>query len=419
MRGRRPWQLIALAIVLLVLVGGGGAAVSCELWLNCHLRTRPTVETFRGKGAGPADLPADLRLTTVVHGFHYPSDFAFLPGGRILVAEKDGQIKVATSEGEIDDTPFLDLRDRVSTAYFRGIMDITVDPDFSAHPYLYVVYTALGAGQTSKQPTVVRVSRFTVVGNRADPASEKIILGTAGTRSCFDVPRTADCLPSEVDLDGAEIVFAPDGTMFVSTGSGGGTNGVDQISFRAQDVDTLGGKVLRVDRNGRGLPGNPFWNGDADANRSKVWATGLRNPFRIALLSGTPRTIVAGDLGWHRWDRVVRVTRGADLAWPCYEGPSRPAGYRASRFCLALLPEASQAAAGELGPVRHRPAAARDRRSRARRCNRSPGALSRRLCVRRLAQERPLHRPCPRPSGGDAEAPLAQRGRARDLYGRP
>ena len=108
-------------------------------------------------------------------------------------------------------------------------------------------------------------------------------------------------------------MFAPDGTLFVGTGSGGGGNGVEPIMFRAPAIDTLGGKVLHVDRNGRGLPGNPFWNGDPDANRSKIWATGLRNPFRIALLPGRPQTLVVGDLGRKRWERLVRVTRGAEL----------------------------------------------------------------------------------------------------------
>ena len=333
--GRRLWQVVALVLVVMAL-GGGGAAGACKLLLDCHVRHPPiTADTFRGHGGGPADLPGDLRMTTVVRGFHYPTDFAFLPDGRLLVAEKNGEIEVAGRDGDVDRTPFLDLRNLVSVEYFRGIMDISVDTDFDAHPYVYVVYSAPGSGIRARKPTVVRISRFTVDGDRADPASEKIIIGAAGSLSCFDVPRTADCLPSEVDLDGGEIVFAPDGTLFVGTGSGGGGNGVEPIMFRAPAIDTLGGKVLHVDRNGRGLPGNPFWNGDPDANRSKIWATGLRNPFRIALLPGRPQTLVVGDLGRKRWERLVRVTRGAELGWPCYEGPSRPDGYRASNFCVA------------------------------------------------------------------------------------
>ena len=110
-----------------------------------------------------------------------------------------------------------------------------------------------------------------------------MLLGADGESSCADLPRGADCLPSEVDHNGGDIEFARDGTMFVSTGDGGGKDEFEATALTSQARHALGGKVLRITRDGRGVRGNPFWNGDPDANRSKIWALGLRNPFRMAL----------------------------------------------------------------------------------------------------------------------------------------
>ncbi len=93
-----------------------------------------------------------------------------------------------------------------------------------------------------------------------------------------------------------------------------------QHGWVAQDVDSLAGKILHLDRDGLGLPTNPYWSGDAKANRSKVWATGLRNPFRMSLLEGESVRLAVGDVGWRHWEEVDLVERGDDLGWPCREG---------------------------------------------------------------------------------------------------
>lgn len=338
--GRRSFLRIGLLAGAVLLIGGGSAAAVCRLTsLDCHLNPSPSlpnvIENYEGKPAKLKVLASDLTATTIAHGFKYPTDFAFLPDGRILVAEKSGVIKVVSHDGTVAPQPFLDLTPKVDSKYFRGIVDMTVDPDFKAHPYLYVIYTARIGPLNSTKAAVVRVSRFTVENGVADPASEKVIVGIDGSRSCLLQPVTADCLPSQLDVDGADIVFAPDGTLFISTGYGGGFEGVERTAMLAEDVNTLGGKVLHVDRDGQGLPGNPFWNGDPNANRSKVWATGFRNPFRMTLLPGEPTTLAVGDVGWNTWESLMRTTRGGDYGWPCYEARERTEQYRATSFCAS------------------------------------------------------------------------------------
>lgn len=346
-RGRR-WPLIVLGVAIVVLLGGGGVAGVCKLYVDCrtgnlfHQPGPVNVSQYNGKGAGAMGLPSDLQVQVFAKGFRYPTDAAFLPDGRLLVAAKDGLITVVSKDGTTS-APFLDLRARVNSMIFRGIVDVTVDPDFGAHPFLYVIYTAIGSGPKSTAPTVIRISRFTVGKDGADPASERVIVGTAGTTSCLAVPRTADCLPSEVDHDGADIAFAPDGTLFISTGDGGGEEKVEKVAFLAQDPDTLGGKVLHVDRDGRGLPTNPFWNGDPRSNRSRVWAVGFRNPFRLTLLAGRESSPLVADVGWNTWERLAFATRGANLGWPCYEARERTKEYGTTQFCASFYRSHPQA----------------------------------------------------------------------------
>jgi glucose/arabinose dehydrogenase len=335
---RRPlWQLVSLAVLVLVLVGGAGAAGACKLFLNCGIGSKSLeneIVHYQGKPTSLKGLPANLAVTTVARGFTYPTDFDFLPGGRILMAEKNGMVRSVSADGSPDPQPFLDLRSRVTTSYFRGIVGFRVDPEFSRHPFVYVAYTPRLPGVKPAGPTVDRISRFRVVDGRADLSSEHVLVGAEGTKACAELPVSADCLPSPVDTDGADFVFARDGSLFVSTGYGGGQEHVESSAFLAQNRDSLAGKILHIDRDGSGLPSNPYWDGDPQSNASKVWAQGFRNPWRMSMLPGTT-TLAVGDVGWDSFESLFRVTRGGDYGWPCYEGGSKTPHYRDTSRCAA------------------------------------------------------------------------------------
>jgi glucose/arabinose dehydrogenase len=136
-----------------------------------------------------------------------------------------------------------------------------------------------------------------------------------------------------------------DGSVFVSIGDGAKED-IDETNMRnasrAQDIDLLAGKLLRVTRQGHGLSDNPFWNGDPNANRSKVWAYGLRNPFRFTLRPGDEVPVVA-DLGWQSWEEIDVITRGGNYGWPCYEGNMRPKSHRDRPTCRRLYAQSSSA----------------------------------------------------------------------------
>ena len=93
----------------------------------------------------------------------------------------------------------------------------------------------------------------------------------------------------------------------------------------------LNGKILRVNDDGTAPADNPFYDGNPNSNRSKVWAYGLRNPFRFVLHPETGIPYV-GDVGWNEWEELDIASRGRNLGWPCYEGlPANRSTPRRSR----------------------------------------------------------------------------------------
>ena len=112
----------------------------------------------------------------------------------------------------------------------------------------------------------------------------------------------------------------------------------DSGAFRAQDLRSLSAKVMRIDpETGLGYPSNPFYDGDPASNASKIWALGLRNPYRLNLKPGTgatdpalgqPNTMYIGDVGSAFFEEInVSKVGGENFGWPCWEGPAAAAWY--------------------------------------------------------------------------------------------
>lgn len=329
--------LIGLAIVgaVLMTIGGTGAA-ACKLLLNCGIGHPQRYDEGYLKGLDegpPTRLPPGFTNEVVAGGLTFPTDLTFLPDGRMLVAEKDGLIRVV-KDGHLLATPFIDISNRVDTDGYRGLIAVQADPAFATNGYVYLLYTRQPSGP-AHGPTTDRLVRVTAQGDTALPASERVVLGKLGNGSCLSLPPGSDCIPADHEHVGGDIAFAKDGTMFVSTGDGGGgPDAVEPTVLRAQDVDFLSGKILHLTRDGKGVPSNPFWNGDADAIRSKVWAYGLRNPFRLAL--GPGGTPYVGNVGEETFEEIDVATRGANLGWPCYEGRAHEVEFAGTPLCGSL-----------------------------------------------------------------------------------
>jgi glucose/arabinose dehydrogenase len=112
----------------------------------------------------------------------------------------------------------------------------------------------------------------------------------------------------------------------------------DSGSFRAVDKRSLAGKVLRINpETGQGYSSNPFYDGNLSSNASRIWALGLRNPYRFGLKPGTgapdpalgqPNTVYLGDVGWNTWEEADVVHGGENFGWPCFEGMLAQSNYQ-------------------------------------------------------------------------------------------
>jgi glucose/arabinose dehydrogenase len=312
-----------------------GALVGLIVGLVC---VAPTV--FGGADSAVAastatQLPPGFAQTVVASGLVQPTSVAFLPDGRILIAEKSGLVLVYKN-GALLPTPFIDFRSKVNTVGDRGMYAIAADPHFAANHYVYLLYVYDSNPTNPSGPKTGRLSRVTATGDTASPSTEVVLDGTRSGAPCAAFPVGSDCIPAEFrGHSTGDLVFAGDGTIFASLGDGSTWLAAGVDALRAQNLDSLAGKIIHVSATGKGLPSNPFWNGNPSSARSKVWAYGFRNAYRFTVRPGKT-TIYAGDVGWSTTEEVDVVQRGGDYGWPCYEGVPQQGGYAAFAVCQSL-----------------------------------------------------------------------------------
>lgn len=296
--------------------------------------------------ARAVDVPSGFVVENVTPGavWDTPVSLVYLPGGRMLVAEKRGRVYIVNN-GVKRSTPLWSMESEVLNMTDRGLLDVAVDPNYVTNHYIYLLYTVDPAGGSTDgdDPGYGRLVRYQVSfsdSNALDLGSRTYLFG--GTWP------TGPCSGSPSHTVGS-IRWGRDGSMLVSVGEGavysemddgglnpdmfgsGKTNPNEDIgAFRAQMLNSLAGKILRINpANGNGYSSNPYYDGNASSPRSKVWAYGFRNPYRFAVKPGTgstnpsagdPGVLYVGDVGWQTWEELDTVTEpGQNFGWPCYE----------------------------------------------------------------------------------------------------
>src|SRR5262245_17275524 len=260
-----------------------------------------------------AGLPAGFQATTIASGLEQPAGLGFSPDGRLFVAEKTGKLRLI-KDGALLATPFLDAADlaqppqRFDDYSERGLLGVAVDPGFPAVPFVYVYYSVCKvAGSNPSDPSdqcevaknrVARVSAgYQGDPDRGDPASQVVLL---------------DDIDSDTGIhNGGWLGFGPlDGKLYVSIGDSG-TGGQ-----KAQDLGSLSGKVLRLERDGTVPFDNPFV--ELFGARPEVFALGLRNPWRCRF--HPDGRLFCGDVGQADWEEIDWVVARGNYGWPTTEG---------------------------------------------------------------------------------------------------
>ena len=309
----------------------------------------------------------------LIGGWQQPVGSVAVLDDTILVWEKNGTIWVVDGNGPSDSEPLLNISPEVGNWRDHGLLGLVAHPNFKNNGWIYLYYVVdrhhlLYSGTPNYNEhsnlyfdaTIARLTRYTVEFDTNGliegiaPDSRLILLGESITSGMPVV--------GESHIGGG-MAFGQDGTLLLTTGDTAKITGLDAGgaapslyvtkalndgilkpledvgAFRSQLVDTLSGKLLRLDAtSGDGVVSNPFYDAKSPRSpRSRVWAVGLRNPFRIMRLPETgshdpaladPGTVVVSDVGSTMTEELTYVDQpGQNLGWPFYEGMTFKANY--------------------------------------------------------------------------------------------
>ncbi len=264
----------------------------------------------------PADAAtiqdAGFTDSTYVTGLSAATAMAWAPDGRLFIAQQTGALRVVKN-GTLLATPFLTVT--VDSNNERGLVGVTLDPNFASNGWVYVYYTTPANG------THNRLSRWTAAGDVAAAGSELILV---------ELPP----LSTAANHNGGALHFGNDGKLYVAVGEN--ANGA-----LAQDMTTPLGKLLRFNPDGTIPTDDPFYSSTSGLARA-IWALGLRNPFTFAIRRSTG-AIMINDVGNSGWEEVNAGQAGANYGWPATEGATTNPAYKSP---LYAYPHAAGTAGG-------------------------------------------------------------------------
>lgn len=292
------------------------------------ITTTPLITTTPEVTTEPVEA---VGLALVAEGFTSPVGLID-PGdgsGRLFVVDQIGVIRIISTDGQVIEAPFLDVRDRMVALNEdydeRGLLGLAFHPNYGTNGRFFVYYSApLAAGAPSDWNHTSILAEFSVSAdnpNMADPASAQIVLQV-------NQPQT--------NHNAGQIAFGPDGYLYVPLGDGGGANDndvghvddwydVNEGGNAQSPAENWLGSVLRLDVDNEGTGGQPY-SVPADnpfAGRGgpleATFAYGFRNPYGIAFDPGSGDLFLA-DAGQNLWEEVNLVTAGGNYGWNVKEG---------------------------------------------------------------------------------------------------
>ncbi|MCX7902125.1 MAG: PQQ-dependent sugar dehydrogenase [Burkholderiaceae bacterium] len=230
-----------------------------------------------------------VRIVEVVRGLEHPWSLAFLPDGRWLVTERPGRLRVVDG-GRLEPKPVEGLP-RIDPQGQGGLLEVAAHPRFAENGWIYLTYaqkdergrngTELARGRLVGAPNAYRLQDLQVL-LRLEPKD--------GSGLHF----------------GSRLVFDRDGFLYMTFGDRG-------TMARAQRLDDLAGKIVRLTDDGRPAPGNPFAQ-DKNA-RPEIYSLGHRNVQGAALHPATG-VLWAHEHGPQGGDELNVIKAGVNYGWP-------------------------------------------------------------------------------------------------------
>jgi glucose/arabinose dehydrogenase len=245
---------------------------------------------------GTEPLPYGVSVQTVVTGLERPVSMAFDPQGRLFITERATGFVRLYANGILQAAPVMAFP--IDECGERGLLGITLDPNFTANHYVYVFYTQL-TGCVETQNKVVRFVENNGVGS--DPVT------------IFSSPQSSPI------HNGGNIYFGPDGKLYVSVGDNGNW-------INAQDLTLPNGKIHRINPDGTIPDDNPVFT--QTGTLPSIYAFGLRNSFDFTFDPLSPGRIFATENGPNCDDELNRIEAGYNYGWrfnyPCEDNDPDP-----------------------------------------------------------------------------------------------
>ena len=316
----RPKKITFLLLFLVVLVCGAGGIAYCAAG---------TGDNNDSRISAARDVPK-FRVDTVASNLEIVWSIVFAPDGRVFFTERPGRVRVIEND-RLRETPFFVVPD-IELSGESGLMGMALHPDFAANHLVYLAYA-----YRARDDQFVRVARYRETGETLTEA-KTIIEG----------------IPASRFHAGTRLRFGPDGKLYVTTGDA-------RQQSRAQRLDSLNGKTLRLNDDGSVPEDNPFV-GRRDA-RAEIWSFGHRNAQGMDFQPGSglmfqtehgPSLIDGVSLFSKRWggDEVNIVERGKNYGWAEISHDKRRAGMETPivEYTPAVAPASGMFYRGDLFP---------------------------------------------------------------------
>jgi len=247
--------------------------------------------------AGQTDAPEQklnvaFDVVTVVEGLQNPWSVAFLPGGKMLITERPGRLRVLSTDGKLS-APVTGLPE-VAARGQGGLLDVALDPAFAKNGLIYWSFsepkpnnennTAVARGKFVDDATAPRVDDVQVIYHQTPSMASPLHFGS-------------------------RLVFGRDGTLFVTQGDRSITPG----RMQAQKLESGLGKIVRINTDGSIPKDNPFVG--KEGVRPEIWSFGHRN-IQSAVLNPTTGELWEVEHGTRGGDELNISRKGKDYGWP-------------------------------------------------------------------------------------------------------
>jgi glucose/arabinose dehydrogenase len=267
--------------------------------------------------APPEGAVPTLALEPVATGLTNPLYVTSAPGddSRLFVMEQRGVVRVIV-DGVLQEQPFADISAQVTNGGERGLLGLAFHPDYANNGLFYLHFSSAGGQGLAVGQTVV--AEFAV-----DPTNRSLANLTS-QRQVLTI------VQPEANHNGGQLSFGPDGFLYLGFGDGGGANDQHGTIGNGQSLNTLLGKILRIDPTGRAvnnaysIPPDNLAAATGQQASPEIWAYGMRNPWRFSF-DACNGDLYIGDVGQNTVEEIdylpAGTPAGTNFGWRIMEGP--------------------------------------------------------------------------------------------------